>query len=305
MFKNLIKTALRNIFKDFGYSSLNILGLTLGITSALFLIIYIADELSYDKYHENAERIYRISSHITESDDEFTWNIAQIPFAPQVVEDYPEVEHAVRFIDGGRNLYTYEDKEFYEEEFYFADSNVFDVFTYEFIQGNPANALYEPNNIVLTETIANKYFGNKDPMGESLTQGDQTYKVTAVIKDVPFNSHFRFDALMSRRSLPQQFGHWGNFGVFTYLLLPKDMDYKQFESKLSGMYDKYMAQIFERLGISVEYILEPITDIHLKSTNHGKHCLCLYFWDCGFIFDSDCCHELYESGHCSFNKAGT
>jgi len=270
MFKNLIKTALRNIFKDFGYSSLNILGLTLGITSALFLIIYIADELSYDKYHENAERIYRISSHITESDDEFTWNIAQIPFAPQVVEDYPEVEHAVRFIDGGRNLYTYEDKEFYEEEFYFADSNVFDVFTYEFIQGNPANALYEPNNIVLTETIANKYFGNKDPMGESLTQGDQTYKVTAVIKDVPFNSHFRFDALMSRRSLPQQFGHWGNFGVFTYLLLPKDMDYKQFESKLSGMYDKYMAQIFERLGISVEYILEPITDIHLKSTNPNE-----------------------------------
>ena len=270
MFKNLIKTAIRNIFKDFGYSSLNILGLTLGVASALFLIIYIADELSYDRYHDNADRIYRVSSHISETDDEFTWNVAQIPFAPQVTEDYPQVEHAVRFINSGRNLYKYEDKEFYEEEFYYADSNVFNVFTYQFIKGNPENALYEPNNIVLTETVAAKYFGNEDPMGKSLTRGDQMYKVTGVIHDVPFNSHFRFDALMSRRSLPQQFGNWGNFGVFTYLLLPDDLNYKQFESKLSEMYDKYMAQIFENLGISIEYILEPITDIHLKSTNPNE-----------------------------------
>ena len=110
MLKNFFKTAIRNIFKDFGYSSLNILGLTLGIASALFLIIYISNEVSYDRYHENANRIYRVASHISETDDEFTWIVAQIPFGPQVVDDYPEVEHAVRFIDNGRELFKYEDK---------------------------------------------------------------------------------------------------------------------------------------------------------------------------------------------------
>ncbi len=267
MLKNLIKIAIRNIFKDFAYSSLNILGLTLGITSALFLIIYISNELSYDRYHENADRIYRVSSTIKETDDEFTWIIAQIPFAPQVIEDYPEVEHAVRFIDAGRNLYEYEDKEFYEEQFFFADSNVFNVFSYEFVKGDANTALLEPNTMVLTETVAAKYFGKEDPINKSLVTGDDTYKITGVIKDVPRNSHFRFDALMSRRTLPQQFGNWGNFGVFTYLMLPAEIDHKEFEKKLAEMYPKYMAPIFERLGISIDYTLEPITDIHLKSTN--------------------------------------
>jgi putative ABC transport system permease protein len=267
MLKNLLKVAIRNIFKDFAYSSLNILGLTLGITSALFLIIYISNELSYDRYHEKADRIYRVSSNIKETDDEFTWIIAQIPFAPQVIEDYPEVEHAVRFIDAGRNLYEYEDKEFYEEQFFFADSNVFNVFSYEFVKGDANTALLEPNTMVLTETVAAKYFGKEDPINKSLVTGDDTYKITGVIKDIPRNSHFRFDALMSRRTLPQQFGNWGNFGVYTYLLLPAEIDHKEFEKKLGEMYPKYMAPIFERLGITIDYILEPITDIHLKSTN--------------------------------------
>jgi len=270
MLKNLFKTAIRNIFKDFGYSGLNILGLTIGIASALFLIIYIADEVSYDRYHENAERIYRVSSRIIETDDEFTWIVAQIPFAPQVVQDYPEVEHSVRFIDAGRELFKFEDREFYEEDFFYADSNVFDVFTYDFIKGDSKSALLEPNTIVLTETIAAKYFGKTDPINKSLINGDDTYKVTGVIKDVPFNSHFRFDALMSRKSLPQEMGSWGNFGVFTYLLLPEEVDYKEFESKIQEMYDNYMAEIFERLNIKIEYVLEPITDIHLNSTNAGE-----------------------------------
>ncbi|MBU8893862.1 MAG: ABC transporter permease [Bacteroidales bacterium] len=271
MFKNLIKTAFRNIFKDFGYSGLNILGLTLGIASALFLIIYISNELSYDKYHENAERIYRVASHIKETDDEFTWIVAQVPFAPQVVVDYPEVEHAVRFIDAGRELFEYEDKEFYEESFYYVDSNIFEVFTYELIKGNSADALLEPNTMVLTETVAAKYFGKEDPIGKTLVNGEDTYKVTGIIRDVPYNSHFRFEGLMSRSSLPKDFGNsWGNFGVYTYIMLPEGVDYKQFESKIQEMYDKYMAEIFESMGIRIEYVLDPILDIHLKSTYQGE-----------------------------------
>lgn len=267
MFKNLIKTAIRNIFKDFGYSSLNIIGLTLGIASALFLIIYIADEVSYDRYHENVDRIYRVSTHINEPDDEFTWIIAQIPFGPQVVQDYPEVESYVRFIDFARAVFKYSDREFFEENFFYTDSTVFDIFTYEFISGSPEGALIEPNTIVLTEKIASKYYGKEDPIGKTLVSGEEAYKVTGVIKNIPFNSHFRFDALVSRKSLPAEMGSWSSFGVYSYILLPEALDHKVFEAKLTEMYDKYMADVFKKLGIKISYLLEPIKDIHLKSTS--------------------------------------
>ena len=270
MLKNLIKTAVRHIVKHFGYSILNILGLTLGITSALFLIIYVADEVSYDRYHEKADRIYRVSSTIKEPDDQFTWIVAQIPFGPQVVHDYPEVQSSVRFINMPRALYKFEDKEFNEENFFYVDSTLFDIFTYKVIKGEIKSALLAPKKIILTEKIANKYFGKSDPIGKTLTTGTDTYEVTGVIQDVPTNSHFRFDAVAARNNLPKQLGSWGNFGVFTYLLFPEKFDVKAFETKMQGMYDAYMKTIFEPLKISIKYKLEPLTRIHLYSKNAAE-----------------------------------
>jgi putative ABC transport system permease protein len=267
MLKNLIKTAVRHILKHFGYSILNILGLTLGITSALFLIIYVSDEVSYDRYHEKADRIYRVSSTIKEPDDQFTWIFAQIPFGPQVAHDYPEVESVVRFINMPRALFKYEDKEFNEGNFYYVDSTMFDIFSYKVLKGEVKSALLAPKKIILTERIANKYFGKSDPIGKTLTSGTDTYEVTAVIQDVPTNSHFRFDALAARNNLPKNLGSWGYFGVFTYILLPEKTDVKAFEKKLEGMYDAYMKTIFESLKITIKYNLEPLTRIHLYSTN--------------------------------------
>ncbi len=270
MLKNLLKTAIRHILKHFGYSILNILGLTIGISSALFLIIYVSDEVSYDRYHEKADRIYRVESSITEPDDHFNWIVAQIPFGPQVVQDYPEVQSFVRFINMPRALYKYEDKEFNEENFYYVDSTLFDIFTYKVIKGDVKSALTEPNKIILTERIAARYFGDTDPIGKTLTTGTTTFEVTGVIQDVPFNSHFRFDALAARNNLPKQLGSWGNFGVYTYLLFPENFNTGQFETKLKGMYDRYMKQIFGPLNINIEYKLVPITKIHLYSTNAGE-----------------------------------
>ena len=270
MLKNLIKTAIRHIVKHLGYSILNILGLTLGITSALFLIIYVADEVSYDRYHEKADRIYRVSSTIKEPDDQFTWIVAQIPFGPQVVHDYPEVQSSVRFINMPRALYKYEDKEFNEENFFYVDSTLFDIFTYKVIKGEIKSALLAPKKIILTEKIANKYFGKTDPIGKTLTTGTDTYEVTGVIQDVPTNSHFRFDAVAARNNLPKQLGNWGNFGVYTYLLFPDKFDTKAFEKKMEGMYDAYMKTIFEPLKISIKYKLEPLTRIHLYSKNAAE-----------------------------------
>jgi putative ABC transport system permease protein len=270
MLKNLVKTAVRHILKHPGYSFLNVLGLTLGITSALFLLIYVGDEVSYDRYHEKADRIYRVSSKITETDDQFTWIVAQIPFGPQVAQDYPEVEAYVRFINMPRALYKYEDKEFIEEDFFYADSALFDIFTYKVIRGDARSALLEPNKIVLTETVAARYFGDADPVGKTLTEGTNTYEVTGVIEDVPFNSHFRFGALASRTNLPERIGSWGNFGVFTYLLFPEGLDVKAFEEKMQGMYAAYMEPIFGPVNVKVEYLLEPIKEIHLYSTKSGE-----------------------------------
>lgn len=270
MLKNLIKTAVRHIYKHFGYSILNILGLTLGIASALFLIIYVSDEISYDRYHDKADRIYRVSSSIKEPDDQFTWIVAQIPFGPQVAKDYPEVQAVVRFFNMPRALYKYEDKEFNEENFYYVDSTMFDIFSYKVLKGEVKSALLAPKKIILTERIAIKYFGKSDPIGKTLTTGTDTYEVTAVIQNVPTNSHFRFDALAARNNLPKNLGNWGNFGVYTYLLLPENLDIKAFEKKLEGMYDTYMKPIFGPLNITIRYNLEPLTKIHLYSTNPGE-----------------------------------
>ncbi len=270
MIKNLITTAFRHILKNPGYSILNILGLSLGIASALFLIIYVSDEISYDRYHEKADRIYRVASKITEPDDQFTWIVAQIPFGPQVAQDYPEVEAFVRFIPMNRTLFKYEDKEYNEEDFYYVDSTLFDIFTYKVLKGEVKSALIEPDKIILTETAAGRYFGSDDPIGKTITAGNNTFEVTGVIEDVPFNSHFRFDAVASRNNLPKQIGSWGNFGVFTYLLFPEGTDVSAFEEKMQGMYAAYMQPIFGSLNITIEYILEPIKRIHLYSTNAGE-----------------------------------
>ncbi len=204
---------------------------------------------------------------IKEPDDQFTWIVAQIPFGPQVVQDYPEVQSFVRFINMPRALYKFEDKEFNEENFYYVDSTLFDIFSYKVLKGEVKSALLAPKKIILTEKIANKYFGKSDPIGKTLTTGTDTYEVTAVIQDVPTNSHFRFDAVAARNNLPKQLGNWGNFGVFTYLLFPENFDVKTFETKMQGMYDAYMKTIFGPLNISIKYHLEPLTRIHLYSTN--------------------------------------
>ncbi|MGW8316313.1 MAG: ABC transporter permease, partial [Bacteroidales bacterium] len=270
MFRNFIKVAVRYFTHRFGYSLLNILGMTLGIASALYLILYVSDELSYDRYHEKADRIYRVQSHITETDDEFTWIVAQIPFAPQVKEDYPEVESVTRIFGFDRALFTYGENSFTEEEVYYADSTFFDIFTYKTVEGSTEGALDHPNSIVLTKTMADRYFNGQPAVGEALKVGDDLYTVTAVIQDVPKNSHLLFDGLVSRNTLPAEMGSWGNFGVFTYILLRQGEDAAAFQEKIQEMYDRYIASRFEEMGIHVEYELTALTRIHLYSDNANE-----------------------------------
>src|SRR5450432_2400926 len=269
MIKNLLLIALRNFRKDKWYSLLNILGLTLGITFSLFLIFYIKDELSYDRYHEKADRIYRIVSYIQERDKKTDWTLTQLPLAATLKKDFPEVEQSARFQGRERTLFRNGTNEFYETKVYYADSTVFNIFTYQFIEGNAAHALNEPNSIVISKTLAEKYFGKTPAVGKTLKTVYDLYRVTAVIQDVPKNSHLVFDMLISMSTILKgnQNGqdNWGNFNNFTYVLLKPGASRTAFEKKLVPMYEKYMAALFAKFNVSMKYGVQPITDIHLTS----------------------------------------
>src|SRR5882724_44975 len=182
MFRNLVKIAFRNLLKDKAYSTINIVGLTIGISCSLLLLMYIMDELSYDTYHTKAKNIYRIISDIKEPDNAFTWAVVQRPMAVELRDNYPEVKNAVRFDGMNRTLYKNGDRQFYEDDFYLADSTVFDMFTYEFLAGDPATALDQPFSIVLTETIAKKYFANpREALDQTLVnQQEENFKITGI-----------------------------------------------------------------------------------------------------------------------------
>jgi putative ABC transport system permease protein len=270
MIKNLLLIALRNFRKDKWYSLLNILGLTIGITFSLFLIFYITDELNYDRYNKKADRIYRIVSYIQERDKNTNWTLTQLPLGPTLKKDFPEVEETVRFFPRERTLFKYGEKSFYEKKIYYADSTVFNIFSYNFVEGNAANALNEPNSIVISKTLADKYFGKNTPaVGKTLKTVYDLYKVTGVIEDVPKNSHLLFDMLISASTIIKgnQDGqnNWGNFNNFTYVLLKPGTSAEAFNKKLVPMYEKYMAPLFAQFNVKMHYGVQPITAIHLHS----------------------------------------
>jgi putative ABC transport system permease protein len=224
------------------------------------------DELSYDRYHSKADNIYRVVTNIKEPDNAFTWAVAQIPLAEQLKDNYPEVVNAVRFFGTSNKMYKNGEQQFLEKKFFLADSTVFDMFDYSFLEGDVNTALDAPFSLVLTKSIATKYFGSESALGQSLqTDNGDAYKVTAIIEDVPLNSHFRFDALISRNTFPKLVGGWGNFGVFTYLQLPPGYDISKMNEPFEKIIKEKVNPIFEQFGISMQYELQKITDIHLHS----------------------------------------
>ncbi|WP_341227736.1 FtsX-like permease family protein [uncultured Arcticibacterium sp.] len=271
MIKNYIKIAWRNLKHDLSFSALNILSLTIGLTFSLLLFYYVKDELSFDTYHEKADRIYRINSELVEPDKSDLVAISPMIMAPALKTDYDEVEHSVRLLAGNqKTLLKNNGQEAYIEKVFFADSNSFSVFTYPFIVGDPKTALIEPNSIVLSKSTALKYFSRpEDALGKALEgEGTDVYKVTGVMEDVPENSHVLFNSLISISSLEflrSGNGQWGNFGAMTYVLLKPDANVNSFEDKLANIYPTYQKSIFEQFGVTMNYSVMPIADIHLKS----------------------------------------
>jgi putative ABC transport system permease protein len=278
MLRNFFINAIRNMRKHIGYLVLNLTGLTIGLTSFLLITIYVMHELSYDRFHKNYENIYRIKVKGIMAGATLDQAITAAPMAQTLLVDYPEILHAVRINKSGAWLVRYGDTRFNEDGVIFADSSFFSVFDFRLLRGDPKTSLVNPRSMILTEEFAKKYFGSEDPIGKRLSLEADTnlYTVTGVIKNIPANSHFRFDMLGSLCSLgDSKSQEWLNHNYYTYIVLKDGTKKTTMEAKLVEVVLKYVGpQIKKYIGITIEdfqkagnqfaYVLEPLKDIHLK-----------------------------------------
>ncbi|HWK04141.1 MAG TPA: ABC transporter permease [Puia sp.] len=284
MFKNYLKTALRNLWRNKGFSAINIVGLAVGLATCLLIIIYVMDELGYDRYNTKADRIYRLDGELKFGGNHFIVASAPPLAGPSMLQDYPEVEQQTRFRGQGGLLVKKGSLNIREDKAVYADSTLFDVFTLPMISGDPHTALKEPHSVVITEKIARKYFNGTDIIGRTLTINDSVvYKVTGVIKDIPAQSHFNFDFFlpMSQLEDSRNTDQWLSYNFNTYVVLRKGADPAKLDAKLEGMIMKYIAPLirsvvnqsmedFRKSGNAVSFSLTPLTSIHLHSNKEGE-----------------------------------
>ncbi len=272
MFKNYLKIALRNILKHKSYSFINIFGLAVGMASGILILLYVHDELSYDQYHEKADQIYRVTREWFNSDGSSSLHLGHVapPIGPLLKNDFSDLLHVVRITSGGNSLLRYQDKVFQENRLYFADADIFEVFTLPLINGDPKAALVDPNGVVITPAMAKKYFGSEDPMGKVLNiDGDADLKVTGIMAETPTNSHFHFDFLGSMKLLEQFFGaqefkNWGSNNYATYLLFPNNYPIDNFNKAIPAFIGRHHPD-GEKAIPKTTLHLQRLTDIHLHS----------------------------------------
>jgi putative ABC transport system permease protein len=278
MIKSYLKTAWRNIRKNKLFSFINILGLSIGIATCFIIMLYVQDELSYDRFNKNAANIVRVVFHANINGGKIDESVTMPPVAQTMKKDFPEVQDATRIMSFGTPKIIYNNTIFKDEQFALVDPNFFSIFTVPMIKGDAKTVLAQPNTIVLTQETAEKYFGKEEPLGKLIqvnTDSSRLYKVTGVIKNIPANSHFHFDVFGSMWEDAKS-DSWMHGGYHTYLLLKPGNDLKKIEARFPAMVKKYMGpQIQQHMGLSLEqftgngnslgFALQPLTDIHLNS----------------------------------------
>lgn len=274
MLKNYFKITLRSLWKHKAYAIINLLGLSFGLAAGIFILLYVIDEVSYDNFHTKRDRIYRVNSGFSNpitGEKDGTMDTNAWPVGKVLESEYPEVEAVLYTRNAFGLLVNFEEKQIRQRSF-FASNEFFDIFSFPMISGNPATALEKPYSVVITESMANKYFPNTEPLGNTLTMMDTLqFEVTGVIKDVPANSHIQFEMLISFSTYPdidKSFDYgvgWGNFNMRNYILLKEGSDAKAFAAKASGMYEKKVSEMLREWGTSAYLHFEKMQDIYLKS----------------------------------------
>ena len=278
MFRNHFKTAWRNLMKYKFISFINLFGLTIGLTCCLLILTYILNELSYDKYNKNADNIYRVTRTFYNGNGEATLKLSTVspPFGYYFPTDFPEIQKMTRLLNYGTVPLRYKDKLINEQNVYFADENLFDVFTVDVVKGNPKTLLNDPFSVMLSEETAKKYFGNEDPVNKVIRANNQfDIKVSGVFRAFPSNAHMHPNMLVSFNTLRDSavYGeeglrtNWGNNSFFTYLLLPPHYNIESMKAKFPAFLDKHMEGQYgpNKPSKFTTLDLQKLTDIHLYS----------------------------------------
>ena len=275
MFKNYLKIALRNLLKHKTYSFLNVIGLTIGMACCLLIFLFVRNELAFDRFHEHAERIYRVVCARQWDGNVLKGANSPVPLGPALEQDFPEIENAVRFWRAFQPIISHQNNHFREGKFYFTDPAVFSMFSFTLLKGDPQTALMAPHTVVITAMQAQKYFGDGDPIGQTLAyrgypgNGNLEFTVTGVLRDLPGNTHFDFDFLASLQGIETERNNWGSFKpIWTYVLLPENYPPEQLENKLPGFVDRYLRSRWSE-NVSLNLHLENLVDIHLYSSFSG------------------------------------
>ena len=285
MFKNYFTVAIRNLRKHSFYSFINVAGLSIGIAICFIIVLFVINELSYDKHFANADRIYRIKSDIKFGGNQYKMLYAPPVMANTLATEYPEVEAAIRFRERGSYLVKRSTDNIKEDKVIWTDKDFFKLFSIPVLAGNAETALAEPNSIAISEATADKYFPNENALGQTLIlDNEMNMRITAVYKTLPANTHFHFDILISLEGLDEaKRTVWYSNNFQTYLLLRPGADAKQLENKFPELVVKRaMPQLAEVLGgdftmekfvaagNKMEFTLQPLSDIHLKSSLQGE-----------------------------------
>lgn len=269
MFKHYLKTTFRNFIRYKGYTSINIFGLAIGMAGCVLILFYVLHELSFNDFHKNSERIYRLVAEKKAPAGTSIDAVTPPPLAAALTNDFPEVTNCVRFLntDNPLPLISSGTKRFYEKQVYFVDSGIFDVFTIPFIIGNAQNALQEPNSVVITENITAKYFGTDNPVGKTLQLNNHLdLKVSGVIKNFPSNSTINADFLVSFSTLYSWVGkdfveNWNNNMCQTYVLLDKNTQ----DNLLAKRLPEFISKHVDKSNPLKNIYLQPLNRIHLYS----------------------------------------
>lgn len=273
MLFHFLKITFRKILRNKVNSSISIIGLALGISSCLFIAMYVIDELSYDSYHEKKDRIVRLTN-ILDFNGETKAALTDLPSGPAIVNEFPEVENYVRFRGTGRNgaELSFENKVINLQDVWFTDSTIFDVFSYNILNGDGKNALNAPKSIVLTKSASSQFFGEEDPIGKEMKINNSILTVTAVMEDPPANSEVPISALISMNTLPPQFHEsfnqdWFRIGFYTFLLFKDVPNVAEFEEKMIAFEEKYVQPWSEanQIEAGLTYFIKPLPELHFDN----------------------------------------
>ena len=279
MLKNYLKTALRIMLRQKAYSAINIAGLSVGIAATLIIIIYVTDELGYDKFHQDAAQIYRIGFSGRLQGTEVNSATSAAPVAEAMQKEIPEVAETIRFAMWRTMPMGFGEKNFTEKHVLVADSNFFKFFTFQLIEGNPETVLRGSNKLVITQSAAKRYFGDENPIGKIMLRGSEktACEVSGIVQDPPHNSHIPFDMILSGESWEYMKNvQWTSNNLHTYIKLHPTADIQKVKAKLDLMVEKNMGSELEKYlgftfkqfkeqGNNVGLFLQPFLDIHLKS----------------------------------------